>query len=100
MYCVKCGVQLADTENKCPLCQTVVYHPNVTRPDAKELYPKGKMPKVKSGRAFICGAALIPFMIPLIVTFFSDLQHGGRLDWFGYVAGAIILSYLIVALVV
>ena len=56
------------------------------------------MPKTTSGRAFICGAGVILFLIPIIVTFFSDMQFDGRLDWFGYVAGAIVTMYLIFAL--
>ena len=29
MYCIKCGVELADTEKQCPLCGTLVYHPEL-----------------------------------------------------------------------
>ena len=98
MYCIKCGVQLADTEKKCPLCNTVVYHPEITQEKSKELYPARKMPKSQSGRAFVCGAVIILFMLPLIVTFFSDMQMDGQLDWFGYAAGALAMAYLIFAL--
>lgn len=97
MYCIKCGVQLADTEKKCPLCNTVVYHPELTQESAPALYPSKKMPKSGSGRAFLCGAVLILFLLPLIVTLFSDLQFDGELDWFGYATGALILVYLIFA---
>mgnify|MGYP001071229356 CR=1 FL=1 len=27
MYCVNCGVELADSETVCPLCGTRVFHP-------------------------------------------------------------------------
>ena len=97
MYCIKCGVQLADTEKKCPLCNTVVYHPEITQESAPALYPSKKMPKSAFGRAFLCGAVLILFLLPLIVTLFSDLQFDGELDWFGYATGALILVYLIFA---
>ena len=98
MYCVKCGVRLADTEKKCPLCNTVVYHPEVKQEDAPELYPSKKMPKSTYGRGFLCGAIIILFMIPLILSLFSDLHFVGKMEWFGYVAGGIVLSYLIFAL--
>ena len=26
MYCIKCGVELADSEKVCPLCGTRVFH--------------------------------------------------------------------------
>ena len=98
MYCIKCGAKLADTEQKCPLCDTVVYHPDIKREDAQELYPKGKMPKPASGRGVLCGAILILFMIPVVITFFSDILYDGKLDWFGYVAGGLTIAYLTFAL--
>ena len=39
MYCVRCGVKLADTEEKCPLCGTTVYHPDIRR---EEVFPLEK----------------------------------------------------------
>ena len=39
MYCVKCGVKLADSEKQCPLCQTLVFHPDITREEGEKLYP-------------------------------------------------------------
>ena len=98
MYCVKCGVHLADTEKRCPLCNTVVYHPELPQAEAEPLYPAGKMPKYGAGRPFLCGALLILFMIPLVLTFLSDIQSDGKLDWFGYVLGGLALIYLIIAL--
>lgn len=93
-YCVNCGVKLADTEKKCPLCNTVVYHPDIQQKKEQPLYPVGKMPPSSSGRPFLSGAILILFMIPMIVTFFSDMQFDGKADWFGYVAGGLTLAYL------
>ena len=94
MYCIKCGVQLADAEKSCPLCNTVVYHPQIPVADGQELYPIKKVPKSASGRAFFGGAVIILFMIPLIITFLSDFHTDGRLDWFGFAAGGILLAYL------
>lgn len=94
MYCIKCGVQLADTETKCPLCETKVYHPDVAQPQGQSLYPPHKMPKTASGRPVFCGAIIMLFLIPLIITFFADMQRDGTLDWFGFVAGGITIIYL------
>ena len=44
MYCINCGVKLADTEEKCPLCATVVYHPDLDRETAEPLYPRHRIP--------------------------------------------------------
>ncbi len=98
MYCVKCGVRLSDTERKCPLCDTVVYHPEIVQPDVLPLYPNKKMPQAGSGRKAVSGMIILLFLIPLIISFFSDMQRNGQLDWFGYVAGALAVGYVIFAL--
>jgi len=98
MYCINCGVKLADTEKKCPLCNTVVYHPDLAQADARPLYPVGKRPPTHSGSKALNGAAIILFLIPLVVCLFADMSANHRLDWFGYVAGALAVSYVAVAL--
>lgn len=98
MYCIKCGVQLGDTEKKCPLCNTVVCHPDFMNTAERPLYPSNKMPKSNSGSKALNGAVIILFLIPLFVCFAADLHMDGRLDWFGYVAGALILTYVAIAL--
>ena len=98
MYCVKCGVRLADSEEKCPLCNTEVCHPVITREKGEALYPSGRLPKSSGGRAVLGGAMLIFLMIPLIITFFSDMIANGKIDWFGYVAGGVTVFYVIFVL--
>ena len=39
MYCVKCGVELADSEKVCPLCGTRVFHPDLPRAQGEPPYP-------------------------------------------------------------
>ena len=39
MYCVKCGVHLADSEKKCPICGTRVYHPDLPEPHGEPTFP-------------------------------------------------------------
>ena len=39
MYCIKCGVALAESEEKCPLCGTRVYHPDLEIPHGDPLFP-------------------------------------------------------------
>ena len=39
MYCVKCGVELADSQRVCPLCGTRVFHPDIPRTPADPPYP-------------------------------------------------------------
>lgn len=98
MYCIKCGVKLADTEKKCPLCRTVVYHPDLKQQETAPLYPVDKMPKSVSRRKALNGAVVILFFIPLLVCLFADASLDGNMEWFGYVAGALVISYVAVAL--
>ena len=98
MYCVKCGVRLGDTERSCPLCGTTVYHPELTQPEVPPLYPQGKLPKAGSGKRAVSGMMLMVFLIPVLLSFFSDWQKDGNLDWFGYAAGALAVGYVVFAL--
>lgn len=97
MFCINCGVKLADGETKCPLCNTPVVSPNLNS-DIKPLYPKNKIPKTKGGSKVLCGAILILFFIPILVSFISDFQWDKNLTWFGYVALAIMVAYVVFAL--
>lgn len=98
MYCIKCGVRLADTEKQCPLCNTVVYHPEFAQSPDRPLYPADKLPKSHTGSKPLNVAVMILFLIPLLVCFFADLSLDGALDWFGYVAGALVIAYTAFAL--
>ena len=97
MYCVNCGVRLADTETSCPLCRVKVGAVPERKP-AEPLYPPNRIPQRKINRSAISGAVLILWMIPVLVCFFVDLQADKKLDWFYYVAGALALTYVVVAL--
>ena len=98
MYCIKCGVKLADTEKKCPLCETVVYHPDLEQIVERPLYPNNKMPHSSSGAKALNGVVMILFFIPLLTSFFADILHDGSMGWFGYVAGALAVFYVAFAL--
>lgn len=98
MYCVNCGVRLAETEPKCPLCGMTVYHPEIERPAARPLYPENQMPRVGSGKKAISGLIIFVFMVPLLLSVFSDLLPDGRMDWSGYVAGGLAVAYVLFAL--
>jgi hypothetical protein len=96
MYCINCGVKLENGLEKCPLCNTVVPIPN---PKTEEpAYPVNKRPKIKAKSKALSGALLIILFIPLILTFFADIHDNQKIDWFGYVAGALFVAYIILAL--
>ncbi len=98
MYCINCGVRLADTEKVCPLCKTAVYHPDLVRGEAPPLYPPDRSPTGKSSAKVLYGAIIIMLLIPLVICFLVDLKTEEGLDWFGYVAGACFVAYVTFAL--
>ena len=98
MYCINCGVKLAESEKSCPLCNTAVYYPEIKQSDVEPLYPKNIVPKVTSKSKVLNGAIIIMFLIPLIVCFLADIQINGKLEWFGFVAGALAVGYIVFAL--
>ena len=97
MYCIKCGVRLADTEKNCPLCQTMVFHPELTQPEASPLYPNAApVPQVNSRAIPIVLTTL--FLLPMLITLQCDLYINNALTWSGYVIGALLLGYVMFVL--
>lgn len=99
MYCVKCGVKLADSEKQCPLCGTVPYHPEISAPEGESLYPVGKYPssQVSPMGAKVIISAVV-FLLPILITLVCDLQLNGMVTWSGYVVGGLLLAYVVVIL--
>jgi len=98
MYCVKCGVNLGDTEKKCPLCNTAVYHPDVKQDEVPPLYPVGRRPSPQAQSRVFNVFLLILFSLAIIICHIADILRNGDHDWFGLAVGGIILGYIILAL--
>lgn len=98
MYCINCGVKLADTEEKCPLCGTVVFHPYLERKTEEKPYPQDRypapIPKSRLAQSIMTGV----FLLPLLLVLLADLQDNGIVTWSGFVIGALLVSYVIVVL--
>ena len=94
MYCIKCGVKLSDNQKVCPLCETVVFHPEIMPTGDDPLYPvqRHPAPQVKSHAALVVITTL--FLLPLLITALCDLQLNGTITWSGYVIGALTASYV------
>lgn len=98
MYCVKCGVALADTEKQCPLCGTGVFHPDILQPEAEPLYPRDQMPP---SRVHPWGSLMIItslFLLTISICTFCDWQINHTINWSGYVVGALGVGYVITVL--
>ncbi len=98
MYCVKCGVNLADTEQVCPLCGTVAYHPDLPRQEGKPLYPTDRMP-VQPGRSLAWqGFVTVMCLLAGIIVALCDQQIAGAITWSGFVLGGLAVGYVILVL--
>ena len=97
MYCVNCGVKLADTEKVCPLCGVTAYHPELTRSEGEPLYPERlPAPQVKPQVAQVVYTVLL--LLPALVCWLCDQQISGMVTWSGYVIGALGLLYVALVL--
>lgn len=98
MYCIQCGVKLADTENRCPLCGTEVYHPQLTRPKAVPLYPVDReTPKAVHPWGLLLIVSML-FLVAIGVCLVCDLQIMGGITWSGYVIGGLVVLYTVLIL--
>ena len=94
MYCVKCGVKLADSEKQCPLCQTLVFHPDITREEGEKLYPAARYPSYQVNHRSALVIVTTLFLMPLLISLLCDWRITGEITWSGYVAGALFVTYV------
>lgn len=98
MYCVNCGIKLADSEERCPICSTLPGGAISRDTSVPKLYPANRYPEVSVKKGALNGAILLLFAIPLLITFFVDLRSIDGLNWFWYTFGAVLLGYIVLAL--
>lgn len=96
MYCVKCGVHLADSERSCPLCETPVYYPGL--PEPERTYPKYKKVSTKSGRLGINFIIAVAFAIAVVICILCDIEMNGRLEWSDIVLTGMAVAYVVLFL--
>lgn len=98
MYCINCGVELKGSEKVCPLCKTIVFHPDLPAPNGEKPYPEYVEPVRKFNRTGVMFVLTFIFLIPMILTLLIDLKLNLRVVWSGYVIGGLILGYAMFAL--
>lgn len=94
MYCVKCGVELADSEKKCPLCMTPVYYPEADKLSEPTYPPFQKQPEKVSPRGVYFIITFV-FLVSGIISVICDLNLGNGVVWAGYVVGGLATAYVI-----
>ena len=99
MYCVNCGVELADSEKKCPLCGTPVFHPDIPRQRTEPPFPPDRRIRPDAvNRSGILFVLTVVALLPAIIVLLCDWRINGAIVWSGYAAGAIGMLYVMIIL--
>lgn len=88
-YCVHCGVELADSEKFCPLCQTEVINPHCPWKDplVRPYPPLLEQLMRRIDRRYLAALISTFLLIPVLVVLICDWLDGA-LSWSLYVVGA------------
>lgn len=89
-YCVNCGVKLAKTEKKCPLCNTIVLNPKKSNEVYKPAYSNKVENFKKINYKYISKLITIILMILGIISVICNYIISGQITWSIYVICSII----------
>ncbi len=98
MFCIKCGVELADSEKICPLCATVVYHPDLKQNETEPPYPPYQKPQTRINRRGILFLITTVYLVLILNLFVCEFSIFDELNWSLYATGALLLSYVLIIL--
>ncbi|NLD58279.1 MAG: hypothetical protein GX647_01290 [Clostridiales bacterium] len=89
-YCVHCGVELAPSEESCPLCKTPVLDPNQpwSEPEERPYPERLEVVPTKIDHRYGAKLASLFLLIPMAAVLFSDLILDQHMTWSAYVLGA------------
>lgn len=96
-YCVNCGVKLAKSEKKCPLCHTIVYNPNVKEIEYEEAYSSKVETFNKVDKKYLSKLISLSLTMIGLISILCNLIISKEISWSIYVMSVIlyICSYLI-----
>lgn len=92
MYCIKCGAHLSDGQIVCPICETKVYHPDISVKEVST-YPKVPFESEEFNRNGLMFVLTMIFLIPLILPIILELNWRNNVSWSGYVAISTLIVY-------
>lgn len=92
MYCVRCGAKLSDGQTMCPLCETTVYHPDISVVE-ENTYPKIPFESEEFNRKGLMFALTMIFLVPLILPILLELGWKSEISWSGYASGGTLIFY-------
>ena len=99
MYCVKCGVELVDSEKVCPLCGTRAFHPDMPPQQGQPPYPVDHRPHTEEvSRSGVLFLLTVLALLSAVLFVLCDWRINGSIVWSGYASGGVALLYVLVAL--
>lgn len=96
-YCVNCGVELEEGEQKCPLCATPVVNPNhPCDPDALPAYPRRMQEAAPSlvSRGITAGIISASLALPAMICLVCNFLITGVVSWSVYVLLALAVVWV------
>ena len=98
MYCIKCGVELADSEKVCPLCGTRVFHPDLPCGSGEPPYPPAEHLTEEVSRVGALFVVTVCMLLPAVISVLVDWRVNGGIVWSGFVLGGLALLYVLAVL--
>ncbi len=97
-YCVNCGVELAESEKRCPLCDTEVLNPKKEwrEPDIRPYPSRVEHIMEKVNRKYVVSLISLLLLIPIIIPVLTDFMFNLHITWSAYVVGADICIFFLV----
>lgn len=100
-YCVNCGVELNDSEKKCPLCGTIVLNPNLFGKEESQAIPpyppREDYLLLSENRRLTLILMTLVFLLPAAVCLLVDSMTSSALSWSYYVAGGMVTMWVFMA---
>ncbi len=99
-YCVNCGVELAESEKCCPLCQVPVVNPQQPwKAPQQAPYPRRVETVLNSvDRRYAVLITTLALTVALLCCLLMDLMTAHAITWSGYVAGGLVCVFVWVLL--
>ncbi len=96
MYCIKCGVELADGKKPCPLCGTIPYHPDIAETAATPTYPPFVRKEKKMNRRLAMILVTVFYLLCAGELMLCDLIISSAIGWSAYAVGGMLVFYVAV----
>lgn len=99
-YCVNCGVELEQSEKRCPLCNVEVinpeapYDPSLPRPYSPHIVRV----QARLERRYLAWIITILVLLAGIVCVVADLVYVGGMTWSVYVVAGLMMAWVLVLL--